>query len=155
MHVPALCRVTDYDCCRRFYCHCSRGPAPTNRSESQYHSRCALFPSFREKLVLPMRSSSRCWPSPRTFQSLFCWLVARRFRMGEVTHLWRFAVKGLDRDQLHHVKLSPGIGFPNDRRWALQLVHPPPQSEDSEFPAPAAFDPLAPSWIHKQSASPS
>ena len=73
--------------------------------------------------------------------------------MGEVKHLWRFAVKGLDRDELHHVDLSPGSGFPNDRRWALQLQHlPPTPSEDESAPPLPAFDPRAPTWMHKRYA---
>jgi hypothetical protein len=74
--------------------------------------------------------------------------------MGEVVHLWRFAVKGLDRDELRTVNLSPGLGFPNDRRWALQLEQLPPPSDDLETPPPTHFDPQCPTWIHKQCTSP-
>jgi hypothetical protein len=70
--------------------------------------------------------------------------------MGEVASLWRFAVKGLDRDDLRRVELLPGKGFPNDRRWALQLEHLPPATGDPEMPLPTHFDPLHPKWIHKQ-----
>jgi uncharacterized protein YcbX len=71
-------------------------------------------------------------------------------QMGEVSNLWRFAVKGLDRDELHRVELLPGLGFPNDRRWALQLEQLPPASDDPDMPSPTHFDPLSPTWIHKQ-----
>ena len=57
----------------------------------------------------------------------------------EVTHLHRFAVKGLDRDVLQSVTLQPGDAFPLDRRWALIRADRTHQ-----------FDPDAPSWIHKQ-----
>ena len=36
-----------------------------------------------------------------------------------VVQLWRFAVKGLDYDELDTVRLRPKEGFPCDRRWAL------------------------------------
>lgn len=77
-------------------------------------------------------------------------LTSRRPTMGEVTHLWRFAVKGLDRDEFPQVQLSAGLGFPNDRRWALQLQPLPQPSDDPELPPPTPFDPSAPSWMHKQ-----
>lgn len=70
--------------------------------------------------------------------------------MGEVTHLWRFAVKGLDRDEFPQVQLCAGLGFPNDRRWALQLQPLPQPSDNPELPAPTPFDPIAPAWMHKQ-----
>jgi hypothetical protein len=70
--------------------------------------------------------------------------------MGEVAHLWRFAVKGLDRDEFQRVELFPGRGFPNDRRWALQLEQLPRPSDHPELPIPTHFDPLAPTWMHKQ-----
>ena len=57
----------------------------------------------------------------------------------EVTHLHRFAVKGLDRDVLQRVVLQPGDAFPLDRRWALIRADRAHE-----------FDPDAPSWIHKQ-----
>ncbi len=89
-------------------------------------------------------------------QVQFAWFVEELFVeeftiiMGEVKHLWRFAVKGLDRDELRRVELSPGLGFPNDRRWALQLEKLPAPSDDPEMPPPTTFDPRAPVWIHKQ-----
>ena len=36
-----------------------------------------------------------------------------------VVHLWRYAVKGLERDAPSSVTLELGAGFPADRRWAL------------------------------------
>lgn len=55
-----------------------------------------------------------------------------------VTALHRFAVKGLERDSLHHVDLATGGAFPFDRRWALML-------ED----AADRFSSAAPQWLHK------
>ena len=43
---------------------------------------------------------------------------------GDVLSLWRFAVKGLDRDVLDSVTLQAADGFPSDRRWALQCEFP-------------------------------
>ena len=85
-------------------------------------------------------------------RKLRCGGVGNMNKMGEVTHLWRFAVKGLDRDELSRVELSPGRGFPNDRRWALQLDRLPPPQDDAEMPPPTHFDPRSPTWIHKQCA---
>ena len=56
-----------------------------------------------------------------------------------VQSLWRYAVKGLDRDELTDVTLRPGLGFPNDRRWAMQYIE---QTEP--------FDPVKPQWVHKR-----
>lgn len=75
-----------------------------------------------------------------------------------VTDLWRYGVKGLDRDVLDSVDLVPGAGFPKDRAWALQYA----DAED-EFvaAAPAALDRTnendpdqvkeggASRWVHK------
>jgi hypothetical protein len=55
-----------------------------------------------------------------------------------VTHLHRFAVKGLGRDSLQNVVLTPGSTMPYDRQWAIKF-------RDSE----PAFDPVDPRWIHK------
>ena len=49
----------------------------------------------------------------------------------------RFAVKGLERDELPSVDLSAGEGFPSDRRWALQF-------QDAK-----QFDAKQPEWLHK------
>ena len=57
-----------------------------------------------------------------------------------VSALHRFAVKGLDRDELDHVDLYSGGAFPNDRRWALKWS----DSADRFFP-------FAPEWLHKSS----
>ena len=54
-----------------------------------------------------------------------------------VAHLWRYAVKGLDRDELLNAPLTPGSGFPSDRQWALHY-------EDG-----ARFHPVTPVWLHK------
>ena len=42
--------------------------------------------------------------------------------MAVVTDLWRYAVKGLDRDVFSCVELLPDAGFPKDRTWALHFV---------------------------------
>jgi uncharacterized protein len=61
--------------------------------------------------------------------------------MGYVSQLWRFAVKGLDYDQLSTVQVSQGEGFPFDRRYALRyLKHP-------SHVVPALKS--APLWQHK------
>ena len=54
-----------------------------------------------------------------------------------VRALHRFAVKGLERDELPSVLLSANEGFPSDRRWALHF--------DEEKP----FDAAQPEWLHK------
>jgi uncharacterized protein YcbX len=56
-----------------------------------------------------------------------------------VTHLHRFAVKGLDRDSLDRVALRPGDAFPLDRTWALIKAG-----------RAHLFDPSALRWVHKQ-----
>ena len=60
-----------------------------------------------------------------------------------VLHLWRYAIKGLDRDELPSVSLVPGGGFPNDRRWAMHF--------DDDGTADAQdFDPTSSGgWLHK------
>ena len=55
-----------------------------------------------------------------------------------VASLWRYAVKGLDRDKLTTVMLRPDFGFPNDRRFGLAY-------ED----ATDTFDTKSPAWVHK------
>lgn len=60
-----------------------------------------------------------------------------------VTHIWRYAVKGLDRDELPSVKLVPGDGIPGDRRWALHYEELP----DAKLAG--RFDPAASKWLHK------
>jgi hypothetical protein len=62
---------------------------------------------------------------------------------GRVAHLWRYAVKGLDRDELDGVFLHPGDGFPSDRRWAFKFT-------DEGDGAPPSFDSSAMSWVHKK-----
>ena len=49
--------------------------------------------------------------------------------------LHRFAVKGLERDELPSVLLSANEGFPSDRRWALHF--------DDAKPVEAG------EWLHK------
>ena len=56
-----------------------------------------------------------------------------------VRALHRFAVKGLERDELPSVLLSANEGFPSDRRWALHFDDAKP------FDAQAA----QPEWLHK------
>ena len=58
--------------------------------------------------------------------------------VAHVEHLWRYAVKGLDRDALSAVELGENCALPSDRRYALQYA-------DSD-----QFDPFAPTWIHKK-----
>lgn len=60
---------------------------------------------------------------------------------GEVIALWRFAVKGLDRDVLDAVTLQPADGFPSDRRWALQYAATVPEAGVEAERAPV--------WLHK------
>ena len=54
-----------------------------------------------------------------------------------VLALHRFAVKGLERDELPSVQLNAGEGFPSDRRWALH------------FDEAKQFDAEQPEWLHK------
>lgn len=54
-----------------------------------------------------------------------------------VRALHRFAVKGLERDELSSVLLSANEGFPSDRRWALHFDDAKP------------FDAAQPEWLHK------
>ena len=54
-----------------------------------------------------------------------------------VRALRRFAVKGLERDELPSVLLSANEGFPSDRRWALRFDDGKP------------FDATQPEWLHK------
>jgi len=54
-----------------------------------------------------------------------------------VRALHRFAVKGLERDELPSVLLSANEGFPSDRRWALHFDDAKP------------FDHAKPEWLHK------
>ena len=49
--------------------------------------------------------------------------------------------KGLDRDELDSVVLAPGLGLPNDRRWALRK---------GKSTGASKFDPNAPAWLHKE-----
>ena len=49
--------------------------------------------------------------------------------------------KGLDRDELSSVVLAPGLGLPNDRRWALRK---------GGSAGPNKFEPNAPVWLHKE-----
>ncbi|KAJ1461767.1 MOSC domain-containing protein [Pelagophyceae sp. CCMP2097] len=56
--------------------------------------------------------------------------------LSSVAALHRFAVKGLERDELKDVRLEPGAAFPHDREWALRFA----DSDDSEAP---------PAWVHK------
>ena len=63
-----------------------------------------------------------------------------------IAHIWRFAVKGLDRDELIESDLIAGSGLINDRRWAMHL-------RDPDAPAlsllETSFDPQSPKWLHK------
>mmetsp|Transcript_56833 Transcript_56833/g.130511 ORF Transcript_56833/g.130511 Transcript_56833/m.130511 type:complete len:301 (-) Transcript_56833:639-1541(-) len=61
-----------------------------------------------------------------------------------VTQLRRFAVKGLDYDELDSVKLESGGGFPNDRRWALHY-----EDADVKFAAERVKEGGASRWVHK------
>ena len=54
-----------------------------------------------------------------------------------VRALHRFAVKGLERDELPSVLLRADEGFPSDRRWALRFDDAKP------------FDATQPEWLHK------
>ena len=54
-----------------------------------------------------------------------------------VRALHRFAVKGLERDELPSVLLSANEGFPSDRRGALRFDDAKP------------FDATQPEWLHK------
>ncbi len=69
--------------------------------------------------------------------------------MARVTHLWRYAVKGLDRDEIDCATLTPGLGLPHDREWALHLVELPVSNDAEEEPV-GRFDPEHPEWVHKQ-----
>jgi uncharacterized protein YcbX len=60
-----------------------------------------------------------------------------------VLHLWRYAVKGLDRDELASVHLSTNAGFPNDRRWAMRYADDI-AGEDVDSGLTNAND-----WVHK------
>ena len=60
-----------------------------------------------------------------------------------VLHLWRYAVKGLDRDELASVHLSTNAGFPNDRRWAMRYADDI-AGEDVDSGLTNAND-----WLHK------
>jgi len=79
--------------------------------------------------------------------------------MGEVivTDLWRYAVKGLDRDELSSVELLTNAGFPKDRTWALHFVDAEERFNEA---TPAALDVTsqgseqvkmggASRWLHK------
>jgi len=59
-----------------------------------------------------------------------------------VSSLDRYAVKGLERDELSHVDLTSGSAFPYDRAYALIF-------ERNPGPDAGLYDPLAPSWLHK------
>ena len=85
--------------------------------------------------------------------------MAQHFPCARVDSLWRYAVKGLDRDALDLVKLDPGSGFPSDRRWALQYA-PDTDSVSASASAStstsasastsaASFTSVDPLWLHK------
>ena len=56
-----------------------------------------------------------------------------------VTHLHRFAVKGLERDEMPSVTLAPGATMPHDREWAMLWADGKAEQFDSARPA----------WLHK------
>lgn len=58
-----------------------------------------------------------------------------------IRNLWRYAIKGLDRDELPSCELKVGVGFPSDRCWALQFA---------DRPNKPIFSPSSPKWIHKE-----
>ena len=69
---------------------------------------------------------------------------------GKVTHLWRYAVKGLGPDEFQTVQLKRHGGMPSDRVWALHFDSlPDPKEPDPEAPIDR-FDPQKPRWVHKQ-----
>ena len=61
--------------------------------------------------------------------------------------LYRYAIKGLDRDALETVALVPNRGLPNDREWALHFEEPP-DANDPDVPL-TRFHSQAPAWTHK------
>ena len=60
--------------------------------------------------------------------------------------LYRYAVKGLDRDTFETVTLVPHRGLPKDREWALHFEQPPVTNDPDVH---QGFDPHAPAWAHK------
>ena len=64
-----------------------------------------------------------------------------------VEALYRYAVKGLDRDALETVALVPNRGLPKDREWALHFEEPP-IANDPDVPL-TRFHSQAPAWTHK------
>lgn len=59
--------------------------------------------------------------------------------VARVAALHRFAVKGLERDELHEAQLVAGEAFAADRRYAMLF-------DDAEH----SFDAASPRWIHKK-----
>jgi uncharacterized protein YcbX len=56
--------------------------------------------------------------------------------MPQLTHIFRYPIKGLTPEPLDRVELTPGQGLPHDRRFAL--AH-----------GSTRFDPAAPEWLPK------
>jgi len=56
---------------------------------------------------------------------------------GTLAALYRHPVKGFTPEPMTAVDLAPGVGFPFDRRWAVEN-------------GPSGFDPAAPAFIPKQ-----
>ena len=69
----------------------------------------------------------------------------------KVLRLWRYAVKGLDPDELPLARLKYRGGLPFDRNWALHFTPDalPSASDNPEAPV-SQFDPHKPQWVHKQ-----
>ena len=82
------------------------------------------------------QESALCWPTYKLF-------LVTTLGLGlappstSVRALHRFAVKGLERDELPSVLLSVNEGFPSDRRWALHFDDAKP------------FHATQPEWLHK------
>ena len=66
---------------------------------------------------------------------------------GTIAQLWRYAVKGLDRDEFESVHLVTGSGLANDRRWAMHYRDP--DRSTSLALLETSFDPASPKWLHK------
>ena len=78
--------------------------------------------------------------APRSSRPIFFTIMEQHQRpVARVEHLWRYAVKGLDRDELSAVELGEkNCTLPSDRRYALKYADSDP------------FDPCAPAWLHKK-----
>ena len=63
--------------------------------------------------------------------------------------LYRYAVKGLDRDTFETVTLVPHRGLPRDREWALHFEQPPVTNDPHvhrSFDARTGCDEFVPQW---------